>query len=102
MTIYLCTSIKEPTHHCPSTYGRKGSGRRFSIIPALKDPTTTTALILKTHDTVTSLPTTIHNDTPDDSTNDHSDPLIHHPKDMTVLQLLSAVVKPKPQLGNEQ
>ena len=75
---------------------------RFSIIPALKDPTTTTALILKTHDTVTSLPTTIHNDTPDDSTNDHNDPFIHHPKDMTVLQLLSAVVKPKPQLGNEQ
>ena len=76
---------------------------RFSIIPALKDPTTTTALILKTADMTVSLPKTpsqtIINQ--DDTDSDQYQPLVPHPANMTTLQLMTAIMKPKIQTGNE-
>lgn len=74
---------------------------RFSIIPALRDPTTTTALILKTDSTVISLPYTNTYDHTDSSNSTATDSLIH-PKDMTTTQLLQQLVKERSQPGNEQ
>ena len=75
---------------------------RFTIIPALKDPTTTVALVLKTHDTTMSLPVTTTSTTGNDMTDsDHYQALVQHPSEMTTLELLTAIVKPKNATGNE-
>ena len=75
---------------------------RFSIIPALNDPTTTVALVLKTNDLTVSLPVTETSMTGEDTgDSDHYQSLVQHPSEMTTLELLTAIVKPKIMTGNE-
>ena len=75
---------------------------RFTIIPALNDPTTTVALVLKTNDLTVSLPVTETSMTDEDTgDSDHYQSLVQHPSEMTTLELLTAIVKPKIMTGNE-
>ena len=76
---------------------------RFSIIPALKNPNTTTALVLKTYDSIISLPTTDHHDNPDHFTQDEqiTTSFIKQPRDMTNTQLMTAIMTQKTEPGNE-
>lgn len=73
---------------------------RFSVIPALRDPTTTTNLVLKSDSAVMSLPATPQSDITIRE-DQEEETLINHPRDMTILQLMTAVLKPKPQIGSE-
>ena len=75
---------------------------RFTIIPALNDPTTTVALVLKTHDATTSLPvTTVSASISDTTDGDQYQALVQHPSEMTTLELLTAIIKPKIATSNE-
>ena len=75
---------------------------RFTIIPALNDPTTTTALVLKTFDATMSLPMTIQTSSENDEADgDMYQTLVQHPPELTTFQLLTALVGPKIQTGNE-
>ena len=76
---------------------------RFTVIPALRDPTTTTAIILKTNDTTYSLPTTDTLQLTDIEIDedDNYQPLVVHPKDMTTLEILTALTQNKSPVGNE-
>lgn len=76
---------------------------RFSLIPALQDPTTTVALVLKTADITVSLPTTTNDlmTDLDNSEGDQYQPLVIDPKDMTTVELMMALRKNRIQMGNE-
>ena len=75
---------------------------RFTIIPALNDPTTTIALVLKTNDSTISLPVTATSKEGNDTTDsDHYQALVQHPSEMTTLELITAIVNPKIPTGNE-
>ena len=75
---------------------------RFSIIPALKDDTTTTGLTLKTNEMTTSLHATETQDGIDtDPQSDNTTSLIKNAKDMTTTELLTAIVSKKSETGNE-
>ena len=75
---------------------------RFTIIPALNDPTTTTALVLRTSDMTISLPEKqITRTDSDEVEGDLYQTLLQHPPELTALQLLTALVRPKIQTGNE-
>ena len=76
---------------------------RFTVIPALRDPTTTTAIILKTNDITYSLPTTniLQLTDNDIDEGDNYQPLVVLPKDMTTLEILTALTQNKSPVGNE-
>jgi hypothetical protein len=76
---------------------------RFTVIPALRDPTTTTALKLKTNDMTISLPPTeLTKQTEIDIDDvDNYQPLVIQPEDMTTLEILAALTKDKSPVGNE-
>ena len=74
---------------------------RFTIIKALRDDSTTTALILKSTSRLISLTPTQCNKPTDIIGNLEYEQLIKHPKDMTAKELLEAMNKPTTEVGFE-
>lgn len=74
---------------------------RFSVIPALRDPTNRTALVLKTNDITVSMPVTPQTEIVKDETDGEYQTLMPHPSEMTTTQLLTAIINNGIAVGNE-
>ena len=74
---------------------------RYTVIPAIRDPTTTTALILKTNTNVRTL-TPPPTDQDELDNNDQENHEIHQdPTTMSNFQLITALLRPRVTVGNE-